>query len=151
MKSKKKKRHRAPLTRAEKQQLITLKKEGKTNQYIAEKLNVGLSTVTRIVHNEAPEYLGVGSAKRARPEVTFSFGPSRVAPPAAAKPDVAPEDVPAQPENGSEVRPGQGFGAKPGQKEQETERSRYLLWVANGAIRGWVDRLIRDIQSGELG
>jgi transposase-like protein len=35
-------------------------------------------------------------------------------------------------------------------KRKKSEENAYLKWALHGALRGWVDRLIKDIRDGRL-
>lgn len=143
--AKKKRRYRRPLTKAEIEQVVQLKADGKKNSEIAAALHVAGSSVTRLIKDHAPHLLGPSSkVKRMIHERSYAN--------AVDYTDREPESR-MEPQVSFNLGPGGPGGA--GQPEpdggRETERdNQYLKWVAKGAIRGWVDRLLKDIETGEL-
>jgi IS30 family transposase len=118
-----KRRHRSPLTEAEEQRIVKMKREGKSLHDIAKAVGCHQSTITRVIGQLAPELSGVKAATIRK--------------------------------NGHKPKTGRPKGKKTSQEKKvakkKDDRLKYLTWVATGAIRGYVDRLLKDLASGELG
>lgn len=118
----KKRKHRGPLTEAEEQRIVKMKRDGKSLHDIAKTVGCHQSTITRVIGQLAPELSGVKAATI---------------------------------RNGQKQKTGRPKGKKtsPEKKvaKKKDDRLKYLTWVATGAIRGYVDRLLKDLANGELG
>lgn len=137
---KKTRRRRAKLTRAEIDGIVKWKGQGKTNRQICAEFKVGVSTVSRVIKEHAPHLAGASPG----------WQTANLPPPASADFPWPPSTEPGACIESRGPVGTQGAGGREEPVEADRQEAQYLRWVAKGAIRGWVDRLLKEIERGEL-